>query len=178
MRKNLPARLALRVALFTTVLCVSGWSTPAFAVPIAAPCGPGITCDPGLICAPNPGGVSANTCQPNPAAPPPANNTPFVINQPTQIQLMKPFGASSINIGTGLNVLFNYFNAVWPWLLGVCAGIAILQGVVGGIEIMYSGSPDLKSRGGERLMWALAGLLMLGLSAIILNLINPGAYAI
>ncbi len=70
-----------------------------------------------------------------------------------------------------------YFARSWPWIVGVAAGIAVLQALIGGIQIMLSGSDSgARGAGKERLMWALAGLLLIGLSGLILQILNPTYY--
>lgn len=67
-----------------------------------------------------------------------------------------------------------YFNIAWPWLLGCAAGVAVFWALIGGIEIMLSGSDTgLRDRGKGRFLSALAGLLIIGLSGLILQILNP-----
>lgn len=73
-----------------------------------------------------------------------------------------------------IQIFFTYFNLAWPWLLGIAAGIAVLQALVGGVQIMLSGGDSGKRESGKgRMMWALAGLLMIGLAGLILETLNP-----
>lgn len=74
----------------------------------------------------------------------------------------------------GIGILYQYFNAVWPWVLGSAAGIAVLWSLIGGIQIMLSGdNTGMRSAGQERLLWALAGLIMIALAGVILTTLNP-----
>lgn len=101
--------------------------------------------------------------------------------------LLQPLNATDGNAGTtsidmtqqqnsGIGVFFTYFNLAWPWLIGVAAGFAVLQAIVGGIQIMISGGSEQKSAGQMRLTWALAGLLLVVLAAAILRILNPLFY--
>lgn len=73
----------------------------------------------------------------------------------------------------GIDIFFVYFNTVWPWVLGVAAGIAILQAMVGGLQIMLSGGSEQRSAGEERLKWALGGLALVALAGFLLRVLNP-----
>lgn len=74
----------------------------------------------------------------------------------------------------GIDIVFYYFNLGWPWLLGTAAGFAVLQAVIGGVQIMLSGDDGGKREAGiSRFTWAAAGLLMLGLAGFILRTLNP-----
>lgn len=77
------------------------------------------------------------------------------------------------NPNNALEAFIKYFNIAWPWVLGCSAGVAVLQAVIGGMQIMLSGSGNASSAGKERLMWALAGLLLIGLSGMILEILSP-----
>ncbi|MBI5155761.1 hypothetical protein HZA45_00650, partial [Candidatus Peregrinibacteria bacterium] len=76
----------------------------------------------------------------------------------------------------GLGPLFYYFNLTFPWLLGIAAGVSILQAIAGGIQIMMSGGSEQKSAGESRLTWALIGLVLVGLTGFILRVLNPIFY--
>ena len=76
----------------------------------------------------------------------------------------------------GITIFFVYFNRMWPWILGVAAGISILQAMIGGIQIMMSAGNEQKSAGESRLMWALAGLILVALAGFILRILNPLFY--
>lgn len=96
-----------------------------------------------------------------------------------EIPLIQPLDDRTNSLPVGnpqdpLSAFFAYFNMSWPWVIGVAAGIAVLQALVGGMQIMLSGSDaGARSAGKERLMWALAGLLLIGLSGMILEILNP-----
>ena len=76
----------------------------------------------------------------------------------------------------GLGPMFYYFNLTFPWLLGIAAGVAILQAIAGGLQIMMSGGSEQKSAGESRLAWALIGLVLVGLTGFILRVLNPIFY--
>lgn len=77
----------------------------------------------------------------------------------------------------GIGIFFTYFNLAWPWVRGIAAGIAILWALIGAIEIMISGNDTgLREDGKGRIMWALAGLLLIGLAGFILNTLNPNFF--
>lgn len=77
----------------------------------------------------------------------------------------------------GITIFFTYFNMSWPWILGVAAGVGVLQALIGGVEIMLSGQDGgMRDTGKTKIMWALAGLLMVGLAGFILRSLNPLFY--
>lgn len=81
--------------------------------------------------------------------------------------------------GTGVEIIMNYLEDVWPWLIGIGVGLALLRIVIGGIEIMNSGgNPGLRTAAKDHIMWAIAGLLMLIMAGAILVTINPSAYSV
>lgn len=79
----------------------------------------------------------------------------------------------SLSPAPGIQIFFDYFNLSWPWILGVSAGLAVLQAMVGGMQIMSSSQ---KNEGKGRMMWATAGLLIIALAGTILSTINPLFY--
>jgi hypothetical protein len=92
--------------------------------------------------------------------------------------LLQPLDDSTYSLAPapGIFIFFNYFNLMWPWVLGSAAGIGLLQALIGGIQIMISGSSSASEAGKTRIMWAMAGLLMVGLAGFILRSINPVFY--
>lgn len=83
----------------------------------------------------------------------------------------------SLAPSSGIQIFFDYFNTAWPWLLGCAAGIGVLQALIGGVQIMLSGSDSGMREGGKnKMMWALAGLLMVGLASLILKTLNSLFY--
>ncbi len=109
---------------------------------------------------------------------PPQNQNPLVI-PPANLPLLQPLDddtgfLTTNNANDALEAFMNYFNLSWPWIVGTAAGIAVLQALVGGIQIMMSGADSgAREAGKSRLMWALAGLLMIGLSGMFLEILNP-----
>lgn len=93
------------------------------------------------------------------------------------IELIEPIGGVT-NIPTqgmaGFGVLSVYFNLIYPWVIGMGAGLAVFMGVYGGIIIIQAGAdPAEVTRGKNQLMMSLGGLLLLLLSDTILNALNP-----
>jgi len=90
----------------------------------------------------------------------------------TNLILLQPLDDStkSLSAKPGIQIFFDYFNLSWPWILGVSAGLAVLQAMVGGMMMM---SPDGKQAGKERMTYATAGLLIIALAGMILSTINP-----
>lgn len=87
---------------------------------------------------------------------------------------LQPLDDSSYELGSqGIRLFERYVEKSWPWAIGTATGIAILQGVVAGMQIMYGGSPDKVEEGKTRFTWTVAGLLLLGLAAVILNILSP-----
>lgn len=77
----------------------------------------------------------------------------------------------------GLGVFQFYFNLLYPWVVGMGAGIAVFMGVIGGIQIIQAGSDQAGvSAGKNRLLLSMAGLLIILASATILNALNPTFY--
>jgi hypothetical protein len=108
----------------------------------------------------------------------PTYTAPLVIPGAQPIQLLQPLDDSSYTLPSmnGIDIAFAYFNLSWPWLLGTAAGLAVLQGIVAGVQIMYGGSPDKVEEGKTRFTWALGGMLILGLAGVILRILNPTAF--
>lgn len=76
--------------------------------------------------------------------------------------------------GEGLGAFQFYFGLLYPWVIGMGAGIAVFMGVIGGIQIIQAGSDAAGvTNGKNRLLLSLAGLLIILGSAAILNALNP-----
>lgn len=91
--------------------------------------------------------------------------------------LLQPFdGNDELDAEPGIQIFFTYFNSAWPWMVGTAAGLAVLQAVIGGVQIMMSSGGAGKASGVERLQWAIAGLVMLVLAGLILRTLNPIFY--
>lgn len=104
--------------------------------------------------------------------------TPLKIEKKTEtdLLLLQPLDDStkSLDAKPGIQIFFDYFNLSWPWVLGVCAGLAVLQAMIGGMQLMLDGQ---RESGKERMLWAIAGLLIIALSGMILTTINPIFYS-
>lgn len=92
--------------------------------------------------------------------------------------LLQPLDDSTRSLGAspGIQIFFQYFNLGWPWVLGIAAGIGVLWGVVGGIQIMLAGNESGTADGKNKIKYALFGLLMIGLAGFILRSLNPTFY--
>lgn len=94
-----------------------------------------------------------------------------------KIYLMQPLDDETHEIavtGEPLAIFFDYFNMAWPWLLGVASGMAVLQAVVGGIQIMMSGGDT--GDGKTRITAALYGMVIIALVGFILRFLNAIFY--
>ncbi len=102
---------------------------------------------------------------------------PFEAFAQADIQLLECIGGvcSIPTAGqSGFGVFFTYFNLLYPWVVGLGAAIAVMMGLVGGIEIMTAGANDgQRSKGINRLLMSTGGLVILLLSPTILNILNP-----
>ena len=91
--------------------------------------------------------------------------------------LLEPIGNATFipTQGTsGFGPFFYYFNLLYPWLVGMGGATAVLMGLVGGIQIMMAGGDEGKrSAGIHRFLMSLGGLILLLLSTLILNVLNP-----
>ena len=95
----------------------------------------------------------------------------------TLLQSPDDVQGKTLSPSPGIGIFFTYFNLAWPWVRGIAAGIAILWALIGAIEIMISGNDTgLREDGKGRIMWALAGLLLIGLAGFILNTLNPNFF--
>jgi hypothetical protein len=93
------------------------------------------------------------------------------------IHLLECFGDVCViptDGASGFTVFFAYFSMIYPWVLGMGAAIAVMMGLVGGIQMMTAGADDGKrSAGVNRLLMSIGGLVLLLFSSLILNLLNP-----
>ena len=95
------------------------------------------------------------------------------------IKLLEPIGGvSEIPVGGGgLSAFGFYFGLVYPWVVGMGAAIAVLMGVIGGIQMIQAGADSAAvSAGKSRLLASLGGLLLILLSATIMNALNPAFF--
>lgn len=74
-----------------------------------------------------------------------------------------------------LGAFLRYVNGgVWQWAFGMGIGIAVLNGTFGGLTIVLSNGDSSKIEAGKtRFLWSAIGLIILFLSGVILNFINP-----
>ncbi len=75
----------------------------------------------------------------------------------------------------GLGAFYKYINdGIWQWAFGLGVAIAILNGTVGGLQIVLSNGDSGKSEAGKtRFIWSTMGLLLLLFAGVILEFINP-----
>lgn len=101
-----------------------------------------------------------------------------LIQKPKPLLLLQPLGnLRSIAPSGGLTMFYQYFNSGFPWLIGVAAGIAVLQTLRGGIKILLSGGdPTERSNGISIMTWSIAGLLLIAFAGFILRILNPMFY--
>ena len=72
-----------------------------------------------------------------------------------------------------MGAMFLYINqGIWNWAFGVAIGIAVLNGTVGGFQIMLGD----REKGKERFTWSTIGLLILLLCGSLLYFINPAGF--
>ncbi len=91
------------------------------------------------------------------------------------IFLLEPIGGTThIEAEPGLGALGHYLSLLYPWVVGMGAATAVLMAVVGGVQIIQAGADSGKRDAGKtRLLMSLGGLLLVMLSATILNALNP-----
>ena len=92
------------------------------------------------------------------------------------IFLLEPIGGTGeIPVdGGGLGPFLFYVSKIYPWMLGMGAGIALLMATWGGVQIIQSGADTgARDAGKNRLLMSLGGLLLLLLSATVMNILNP-----
>ena len=94
------------------------------------------------------------------------------------VMLLEPIGnMTEIPANGGFSVFTSYFNEVYPWIVGMGAAVAVLMGLVGGIQIMQAGNDEGKVTAGRtRLLMSMGGLLLLLFSSAILNVLNPSFF--
>lgn len=182
---------------FIVTWCFLGLLMPGTAFAQAGTCHepcitPGNTCNAGLVCTGGtceaPGGADCGT-RGNPGYDGGGGTTSSSpgwsvnLNRPDAPQgifLLEPIGGVEEipeDAGGGLGVFQFYFNLIYPWIVGMGAGIAVFMGVIGGIQIIQAGADQAGvSNGKNRLLLSLAGLLIILASATVLNALNPTFY--
>jgi hypothetical protein len=115
------------------------------------------------------------TCQMTSSSPSGLKGGPLIVPAYQPLTLIQPLDDSTyiLQPRSGIDIAFDYFNLSFPWLVGVAAGLAVLQGIVAGLQIMYGGGPEQVAEGKTRFLWALGGMLLLGLAGVILRALNP-----
>ncbi len=87
-----------------------------------------------------------------------------------------PGGNQVVNPGGApLQIFFDYINTgLWQWAFMMGVAIAVLNGTIGGFEIVMSNGDSGKvDKGKARFISSTIGLVMLLLSGVILEFINP-----
>ncbi len=88
-----------------------------------------------------------------------------------------PGGVSyiSASASAGLGGLYQYINGgMWNLIFGMGVAVAVLNGAAGGLMIVLSnGDSNMIGKGKTRFLWSGVGLIMLLLSGVILQFINP-----
>lgn len=70
-----------------------------------------------------------------------------------------------------------YFDDIFTWGLAIGVGLAVMNVVIGGFQItMSQGDSGKIGEGKTRIIWSIAGLMMLMFAGVILNFINPSAF--
>ncbi len=97
------------------------------------------------------------------------------------ICLLEPIGGtrcfSSVMLKGPFGLFGAYFNLIYPWFMGVAAGLALLMVLTGGVNIIQSGGDQSARQNGiERMKWAIFGLLFLIFANVILQTLNPSFY--
>lgn len=109
-----------------------------------------------------------------------------LIRRRTGIYLLEPLfnqgnpeipDATNVQAQQGIDIIYKYFRASWPYISGVATGIGVLQALIGGIEIMLSGGDSGRRQSGiTRLLWSIGGLMLILLTGFILRVLNPLFY--
>lgn len=138
----------------------------------AVPCGAGETCN-----LPGAGGCNG-TCIAGGGA---ASVSNRLVRPTGPLRILQPLWpvtgsgyTDTLPAAPNIQVAFNYIQRSWPWIIGVAAAFAVIQAIVGGIQIMFSSGS--KEAGVTRITWAAAGLMLIALSGFILTTINPLFY--
>src|SRR3989344_4078558 len=88
-------------------------------------------------------------------------------------EIGETFDPSSVGGEGGSDALGKYLNAMIKLFIGICAVLAVIMIVLGGIEYMTSELPGNKESGKERITHAIFGLLLALGAWLILYTINP-----
>lgn len=87
---------------------------------------------------------------------------------------LPPFAANPPTSPVGENVLPSYVVYMFGFIIVVSAVLAVVMIAIGGVEYIYSaGSPEKMRSGKEKIITSVLGLVILGTSYTLLELINP-----
>lgn len=123
-----------------------------------------------------PGYASASTIIGNSATSTPVTPAAPTSNEPntSAYTLLEPIGNSGKTFDAGNeHALGNYLNTMIRLFIGICAILAMIMIVIGGLEYMTSELISSKEHGRERITNAIFGLLLALGSYALLNTINP-----
>lgn len=154
-RSNLLNKEVMKGSYFTEANCKAAWTSDLG--PITKPC------------------FQSNT-------PPTSNNTPTPAPANTIYELLTPLPCESGDagcVGGQLKTfdttggLSKYLNLMIKIFIGICAVLAVVMIVMGGLEYMTSELVHSKEAGKDRIMHAILGLLIALGAFALLNTINP-----
>jgi len=96
------------------------------------------------------------------------------------IELLEPIGGmTAINVGSNpLDALNQYLQPLMPYVIGMAAGLSVFMIVLGGMQIMLGGGNIASNGGKDRILAAIAGLLLLVFSATILYMLNANYFVL
>jgi hypothetical protein len=100
---------------------------------------------------------------------------------PKDICILEPFPGGPFHLSPSVAPFENFKqyvnNGVWQFMFKIGAAIAVLNGVIGGLQIVFSnGDSGAIEKGRHRLLWSMAGLIMLVMAGVIMTFINPIAF--
>jgi len=147
----------ISILLFVVGLCLAGVSLTAKAATVQTPCPAGQRwCDPAGSCIP-------------------VNNLCILEPPPGYDYMTEPEGDTWNGALTAFSKYIN--GGVWTWIFGMGVAIAILNGVAAGFQIVMSnGDAGIIGKAKERFVWTAIGLVILLLTGVIMNFINPYAF--
>lgn len=96
----------------------------------------------------------------------------------TSLCILEPVPGGTDEIpsgGVGLSAFYMYVNnGVWQWIFGIGVAVAVLNGTIGGLQIVLSNGDSGKiGEGKTRFISSAIGLLVLLLAGVILAFLNP-----
>ncbi len=111
--------------------------------------------------------------------PPQSVGTTAVVPTQTQftggsdITLEAPFGNVTAISGSGGGYIINYTKVLFAFIAGLVGLIALLMLIIAGVQIIIAGNEQQNTQAKERIIGALAGLVVLAMGGWILYIINP-----